>query len=472
LVLAVAAPLFLAAALMLGGATHGEAISSGVARLASILLLGLALGRLSETGLRPGLGWPLAVLAATMAVPLIQLIPLPPGMWSALPGRAAVVENFQTAGVPIGWMPISLAPSGTVDAFLALIPPAAIFLSVISLDERARRRLTLIVVVGALLATLVGAAQVASGQDSSLRFYDVTNVDSAVGFFANRNHHAALLVIALPLTAYWLAYADGRSRGQRVVYMLVAAGVLVILVVSLGVTRSRAGIGLGAVAIVASAVMLWFSRSVPRIVPLALIVGLLVGGGLVAAFALDPLMARFNDPLAGEARVSLLPGLLAAIKAYFPVGSGLGSFVPVFQAFERPETLLAQFVNHAHDDFLELAIETGLIGLAVLAIGLAWLATAGTRSVFRPSGRDPDLPRVAAIIVVILLAHSLVDYPLRTIAMSVVFALACGLLTPPPASETRGSRRSESAPANDAVRAIPARRLPAQPSVTTRSRRN
>ena len=57
----------------------------------------------------------------------------------------------------------------------------------------------------------------------------------AVGFFANRNHHAALLVVALPLAAYWLAYSEGRSRGQRLVYMLVAAGLMVIFVVSLGV---------------------------------------------------------------------------------------------------------------------------------------------------------------------------------------------------------------------------------------------
>lgn len=471
LILAIATPAFLVVALLLGGATHGEAISSGLARLAAILLLGLALWRLSLTGLRPGVVWPMVVLGAILAIPLLQLIPLPPGVWSALPGRAAVVESFHTAGLPLGWMPISLAPSGTLDAFLALIPPAAIFLAVVDLDERARRRLTLIVVVVALLATLIGAAQVASGKDSALRFYEVTNLDSAVGFFANRNHHAAFLVIALPLTAYWLAYAEGRSRGQRVVYMLVAAGVLVILVVSLGVTRSRAGVGLGAGAIVASAVMLWFSRAVPRIVPLVLIGVLVVGGGLVAAFALEPLLARFNDP-AGEARVSLLPGLLAAIKTYFPVGSGLGSFVPVYQMFERPETLLPQFVNHAHDDYLELAIETGLVGLLVLIAGMAWIAVAGLRSVVAPTGRDPDLPRVAAIMVAILLAHSVVDYPLRTVAMSVVFALACGLLTPAPASEERRSRRRESAAANDGVRAIPSRRQPAHPSVTTRSRRS
>ena len=163
---------------------------------------------------------------------------------------------------------------------------------------------------------------------------------------------------------------------------------------------------------------------------------------------------------------------MAAARNYAPVGSGLGSFVPVFQLFERPEvfTVLQQYVNHAHNDYIELFIETGLMGAAALLVFLAWFATAAVRSALWPSGRDADLPRVAAVIVALLLVHSIVDYPLRTAAMAVVFALGCGLLTPPAASRPR-SRRSASAPANDAIRGDSLRRLPSRPYVTTRSRR-
>jgi O-antigen ligase len=465
------APAFLAVALVFGGATHGEAISSAVVRLAALGLLGVGLWTLAETGLRPGVRWPAAVLACAALLPLIQLLPLPPGLWTQLPGREPAAAGFRAAGLDLPWMPISLAPSATLDAFLSLVPPAAIFLATINLDERSRRRLSLVIVGVAILATLMGAAQVASGTGSSLRMYEVTNIDSAVGFFANRNHQAALLVVALPLTAYWLGYSEGRSQGQRVVYMMVAAGLLVIFLVSLGVTRSRAGIGLGVVAIVASAVLLWFSSAVPRIVPLILVVGLIAGGGLVAAFALEPLLQRFQDPVSNEARLTLLPGLFAAGKAFWPIGSGLGSFVPAFQLFERPETLLPQFVNHAHNDYLELWIEAGALGLIILAAGLVWFATAAVRAFLWPSGWDTDLPRVAAIIVLILVVHSAVDYPLRTAALSVVFALACGLLTPAPSGGGRSSRRRSSQPANDGVRTSAVRRLPSRPSVTTRARR-
>src|SRR5438045_7942021 len=101
-----------------------------------------------------------------------------------------------------------------------------------------------------------------------------------------------------------------------------------------------------------------------------LLVVLLIGGGLVSAYALEPLLHRFQDPVSAEARISLLPGLMAAAKNYAPVGSGLGSFVPVFQLFERPDTVLKQYVNHAHNDYIELFIETGLLGAAALLVFL------------------------------------------------------------------------------------------------------
>jgi O-antigen ligase len=245
---------------------------------------------------------------------------------------------------------------------------------------------------------------------------------------------------------------------------------MVIVIVSLGITRSRAGVGLGVAAIVASAVLLWFSSAVPRIVPVLLIAVLLIGGGLVSAFALEPLMQRFDGTVAPEARLSILPQTLAALKAYWPVGSGLGSFVPVFQSFEHPDVFTAQFINHAHDDYLELLVETGLFGAAVALAGLAWVAVAAVRAAGWPAGRDKDLPRVAAVVVLLLLAHSVVDYPLRTAALATVFGLACAFLTPPPSAERGSRRRQASAPANDLPGVRPPQ-LSAKPSVTVHGRR-
>jgi O-antigen ligase len=268
------------------------------------------------------------------------------------------------------------------------------------------------------------------------------------------------------LTAYWAGQGGSRAPGQCGLYLLIAAGLLLIFIVSLGVSRSRAGIGLGVFAIVASAVLLWLQRGVPRIVPVLMVAGLVIGGGLVAAFALEPILQRFRDP-AAEARVTMLPGVLAAVRSFFPVGSGLGSFVPIYQMFERPDTVIIPYVNHAHDDYLELAIEAGLAGLMVLLAGLTWLASASVRAVFRPANNDPNLARAAALVVLIMLVHSIVDYPLRTAALSAVFAFACALLVPPQECERVRRRRRVSGPANDASAEAANVRLPNRPSVQT-----
>ena len=84
------------------------------------------------------------------------------------------------------------------------------------------------------------------------------------------------------------------------------------------------------------------------------------------------------------------------------------------------------FVNHAHDDLLELLIETGVFGAAALACFLRWYAQ---RCWQLWSGARDDVTRLAASTAIgVVLAHSLVDYPLRTAAMSAMIALACALL--------------------------------------------
>ena len=123
-----------------------------------------------------------------------------------------------------------------------------------------------------------------------------------------------------------------------------------------------------------------------------------------------------------------------AAIANLPFGSGFGTFVPIYEKF-APRTLLREsYVNHAHDDWLELWL-TGGAPAIVIAVGfLAWLAA----STFRlwSSGHqeapvlDLALAQAAPIVIVLLLLHSAVDYPLRTAALSVLFAIACAYLIP------------------------------------------
>jgi O-antigen ligase len=113
-----------------------------------------------------------------------------------------------------------------------------------------------------------------------------------------------------------------------------------------------------------------------------------------------------------------------------PLGSGLGSFQQLYQLREPPETIGHAVVNHAHNDWLEVALELGLPGVALAAAFLIWLALSIRRAA---SLRDSEynLTRAALIALVLLITHSIWDYPLRTVAMSAIFGLCCGLIYRP-----------------------------------------
>ena len=126
---------------------------------------------------------------------------------------------------------------------------------------------------------------------------------------------------------------------------------------------------------------------------------------------------------------------LKAAQANLPFGAGFGTFVPVYQTVEPRTLLFERYVNRAHNDWLELGLEGGVLTIVGLVVFFVWFGRSSFQ-VWRPGQSGADaldtaLARAGSIVVVLLLLHSIVDYPLRTTAMMVVFALACALLINP-----------------------------------------
>jgi O-antigen ligase len=155
------------------------------------------------------------------------------------------------------------------------------------------------------------------------------------------------------------------------------------------------------------------------------------GAGVVAVllFGLRPILDRFAPPVAGapEVRLEAWPHVLDAARSFLPLGAGLGSFDRVFRAAEPLTLVTPLYFNHAHNDYLELLLETGVVGAAILALFLLWLAPAA----WAAWRRGTDLARAASVSIGLLLAQSAVDYPLRTETVAVLFAFCCGLLARP-----------------------------------------
>jgi O-antigen ligase len=130
-----------------------------------------------------------------------------------------------------------------------------------------------------------------------------------------------------------------------------------------------------------------------------------------------------------DARFDFWPDVVYALKQYFPFGSGLGTFEPVFNAAERLSIVGPLYVNHAHNDYLEILVESGLFGAALVLAGVCWMLWRGWR-VWRAREHDASVifARAAFIVLILPVAHSLVDYPLRTLALSAAFGLFSGML--------------------------------------------
>jgi O-antigen ligase len=420
-------PLYLLACLLLGGSSRAAWPNMALQLGAIALLAWAALARprvqVGHAGAR------LAILiAAALGLVLVQLVPLPPALWSALPGRAAIAHGFDLLGQPRPWLPLSLAPYDTMASALWLLPPLAVLAAMLRLGAYREQWMAAAIVLAALAGVLLGTLQISADVLTSPWYlYAITNNGSLAGFFANSNHMATLLVATLPfLVALYGGRGSSRAKAAAGQVVLIG-GALLVVVLGIFLNRSLAGLALGLVALGASAlVRIRLDRRRARWGLAAVAIGALAA---VAAILASP--ARNNLTAAGadtdySSRYTSFSNSLRATADLFPVGSGVGSFAEVYPAYENPTWVDRWFVNHVHNDYIELALETGLAGMLLVAAFLLWWMQR-TVAIWRAPVIDP-FARAATIASGAILLHSLVDFPLRSTGIAALFAACVALM--------------------------------------------
>jgi O-antigen ligase len=462
-------------ALALGGGTRQGLWSDALVQLCCLPLLGLAVSRLWLKPLPAHARWPLALIGGIAVLPLLQLVSLPPSVWTSLPGRAPFAAAYQAAGMALPWAPLSLDPGATWLSFLSLLPAISVFLALLFVDLKTRRILSLVILGFAFGSVLLGLAQLAGGPTSPLRFYDPTNPGDSVGFFANRNHYAALLTAAIPISAAWsVGLARDRNSKRSLGFAALLLLAYTVLLLGLGMAHSRAGLVLAFVGGLASTALAWDSVAPgvgrPRRMKFLLfLIGANLCGLLLAfQFGFVGFANRLeNESILEDLRKPIAEVTVHAIGANLPAGVGFGAFEPVYQMFEPPAVAIPAYVNHAHDDWLELVLDGGLPALALMLAFMVWYVRASIRAWREPLGTasavDRALARAGPIVIGLLLLHSTVDYPLRTTSLMVVFAFAAALMispadtaqlaSDPPRKSQRHGRRSAAASAATLARA-------------------
>lgn len=415
---------FLAVALAFaGGASRFDEDQQAIVRLAAILVLVASLWTLDFAPLieRPGL---LLAGGAAYLLVLVQLIPLPPQLWAGLPGHDAYASIAAASGT-VGWRPLSLTPDLTTNALYALLPATAAGVAALFLDNRQRIWLARGVVAIACASALLGLFQVAGGGGPSL--YRVVSEDAPVGLLANRNHQAALLCSALALTGALLGLRR-RESGDPRVSLAVGLGMIALFVLAGLATGSRMGLLLlgigglgGAWAYKAAGGRFLPRRTSLRLAVAGLAVVVLVGVALAAERG-GAIQRLAHTDRVSDTRAAMIDPLVTMARDFMPLGSGFGSFDSAFRRFEPNSLLSTIYMNEAHNEPLQLAIEGGLPALALLAGFIAWWAWSAIQ-IFRRGAKALSIAWMT--VSAILMASSLVDYPLRTPLLSAVFAVAC-----------------------------------------------
>ena len=448
-VVGVLASALLVTALLLGGGTRNFLFSDLLVQLLAAVLLIYGLRRLRWQDLDQGARQYLQLVALVIALPLLQLLPLPSALVSWFPGRSELWAGRAALGLEVPtWVPWSLDPNATLAGVRGLLPASAMALLATQLGPVWQKRLAVIVVAVAVLMVPIGIAQVAQGPHSTLRPYVPTNLHDAVGLFANRNHYASLLATALVFIfgGLLLNARGGRSRSARVLQMIGWMLLGAILLLGIVLSRSRAGVGLAGLVSIAM-LLVAFTRRREHPETFRWFLGFVVFGGLIAfQFGFLAIADRFAQ--AGDQRWDVTAGVLAVSSNYSWLGTGIGSFPAVYAAHEPIELVGDKILNHAHNDWAELWVELGVALLAVAALFAWWLSSRARELIASGSlAQSSQALRLTGIGVLLTLSvHSLVDYPLRTTAVSVVFALggalACCRLEPASSRPRRDSRRA------------------------------
>lgn len=449
---------FLVCVFLLGGSARSDVVSLPFLRSSAILFGFWAASRMSGDDWRR-VRLPLLFLLAAALWMVLQLIPLPPDIWHALPGRGPIAEIDALVGQEDLWRPLSLAPSETLNALLGMAVPLAALLLASQMSIEETPRLMFAILAIAVFSSIIGLAQIAAGPGSGAYLYRVTNTGAMVGLFANRNHHAVFLACAVIIVGMVLRdeLMRKRQRGAVKIGLLFAGTLLTAITIFTG---SRAGLMTGVIGFTLAYLMVSFAWRARGSMPdrgrkgaaaglsrlLIFVPPVILAALFAAAFWLTSrttgLSRAIGEGVAGDLRVQAWATVQSLIETHWLFGSGFGSFPAVYKIFEPDNLLNDKYFNHAHNDWAEAVLTGGLPFVCILLAAFVWfgrrLVALGARNLLK--GQRGDLRLTVGAIVLVLAAASFVDYPLRVPSLQAMTVVLVTLLCCPKPAKRPGDR--------------------------------
>ena len=373
------------------------------------------------------------LLMATFTLVIAQLIPLPPALWGRLPGRTLAFAIDQDVFGHARWRALSLDPPTTWRTALAMLPGLATYCAVRTGRNLRLRALVAAFVLAASVSLALGLMQLLFPDWAEIRPFGPSDTIWPVGLFANHNHQGLFLLCALPL----LPLLVGTFPAPQFLFARLAPYTFGIAAFLVGIMVLATGSRTSAALLVPVLAALPFCQlktglddtqgraaalvrlAVRNAVPLLGIAAMVLLGGALALSALH------RGPVSDDLRWTFWSDSWHAALAFWPVGSGLGTFVEAFAMHEQLTSLSSRYLNHAHNEYLEIMLEAGLPGLVLVSFVLLHIGKASAQSWFKPAtcAVVRTHGRAASIPLLLVVLGSIVDYPARTFAISSLVGL-------------------------------------------------
>jgi len=353
------------------------------------------------------------------------------------------------------WRPISMTPARTRRALWLFLVHLGLFVVVFNHFDRRERVLRFLYLLAGLagLLALVGLLQYLTGTDRIYGWRSAGSGEGMFGSFVSHNNFAGWMEMVAPICVGLTAMAAARSRertsGSRGAPLTLLLGFLAVLsVVAFLFARSRGGVlALATAAAIYALVVLTRERPRPRtVISLALMLATAVG--LAAWIGGAELWERYRTLGALEREPSFRFRLdttrrTLVMATDFPLlGTGLGTFQQAYAIYTPGTT--DRVLRRTHDDYAQVAAETGGLGALALLWALWVLLRRGGFSSLTRGGSDFRWPvRGVAVGALALLIHSFVDFNLQIYSNSVLFVFLCAILLADHASQLeRGTERA------------------------------
>lgn len=395
------------------------------------------------------LTWAYLPIVAFLLIAVLEIIPLPVRIISILSPETATLKTSLLFGSDadsskLGWTTLSFYPHQSKEAIRIVLAAASVFFVVVNSyrsAEKIKRLLRAIVFIGAGVALLAIVQDVFG--NGKIYFFVTTPLKANSGPFINHSHFGQFMNLsigaAIALGLVKLLEDIGRQNNSLAEVfeyfestaasgLWFLAAVISVSAAAMFVSLTRGGM-LSMIFAIAFTVILAAMRKTFRKHGWILVVIALAALSCVLYIGFDSVYERFvtiGSLDSYQTRLQVIKDLAEPVRKFSLFGTGLGSHDVVYPMFQSVNTAL-QF-SHAENEYIQLAEEMGLLGLAAM-VGFAVIIGIHFRHGLGKKKRDIN----AAIYglgfgVVAILVHSVSDFGQHLPANAILTTIFCALI--------------------------------------------